>query len=38
VRAELAQRFADWLVSAAGQQAIAAYRIGGEALFFPSAR
>jgi tungstate transport system substrate-binding protein len=31
------QRFIDWLVSPAGQKAIADYRIGGEALFFPSA-
>lgn len=32
-----AQRFADWLVSPAGQRAIAAYRINGEPLFFPNA-
>jgi tungstate transport system substrate-binding protein len=38
VKAELAQRFADWIVSPAGQQTIAAYRIGGEPLFFPNAR
>jgi tungstate transport system substrate-binding protein len=38
VKAELAQQFADWVVSPAGQQAIADYRIGGEPLFFPSAR
>jgi tungstate transport system substrate-binding protein len=31
------QAFIDWLVSPAGQQAIAAYRIGGEQLFFPNA-
>ena len=29
--------FIDWLVSAQGQKAIAAYQIGGEALFFPNA-
>ncbi|MDX1376408.1 MAG: substrate-binding domain-containing protein [Burkholderiales bacterium] len=29
--------FIDWLVSAEGQKAIAAYRIGGEPLFFPNA-
>jgi tungstate transport system substrate-binding protein len=38
VKSELAQQFADWVVSPAGQQAIADYRIGGEPLFFPSAR
>jgi tungstate transport system substrate-binding protein len=37
VKAALAQQFADWIVSPAGQQAISAYRIGGEALFFPNA-
>ncbi len=37
VKLELAQRFADWLVSAAGQSAIASYQIGGEQLFFPNA-
>ncbi len=37
VKVELAQRFADWVVSPAGQQSIAAYRIGGEQLFFPNA-
>lgn len=31
------QRFIDWLVSPAGQAAIAAYRIDGEPLFFPNA-
>jgi tungstate transport system substrate-binding protein len=38
VKAALAQQFADWVVSPAGQQAIAGYRIGGEQLFFPSAK
>jgi len=33
-----AQRFIDWLVSAAGQKAIAEYKIGGEQLFFPNAK
>jgi tungstate transport system substrate-binding protein len=37
VKAALAQQFADWVVSPAGQQTIAGYRIGGEALFFPNA-
>jgi tungstate transport system substrate-binding protein len=27
----------DWLVSSDGQSTIAAYRIGGEQLFFPNA-
>jgi len=33
-----AQAFADWVVSPAGQQAIAGYKIGGEQLFFPNAQ
>ncbi len=37
VKRALAQGFADWVVSAAGQAAIASYRIGGEPLFFPNA-
>ncbi len=37
VKAGLAQQFANWVVSAAGQRAIADYRIGGEQLFFPNA-
>jgi tungstate transport system substrate-binding protein len=32
-----AHRFAEWLVSPDGQKAIGAYRLGGEALFHPSA-
>jgi tungstate transport system substrate-binding protein len=31
------KKFVDWLVSPAGQTAIAAYKIGGEQLFFPNA-
>ena len=38
VKAAAAQRFADWVVSPAGQSAIAGYKIGGEQLFFPNAR
>jgi tungstate transport system substrate-binding protein len=34
---ELAQAFADWVVSREGQERIASYRIGGEQLFFPNA-
>lgn len=37
VKAKAGQAFIDWLVSAPGQNAIAAYRIGGEQLFFPNA-
>lgn len=37
VKKDLAQAFADWVVSPAGQQVIAGYRIGGEPLFFPNA-
>ena len=32
-----AQKFVDWLTSAAGQASIASYKIGGEQLFFPNA-
>jgi len=38
VKVRQAQAFADWVVSAEGQQAITDYRIGGEALFFPNAK
>ena len=34
---ELGQAFIDWIVSSKGQDAIAAYRIGGQQLFFPNA-
>jgi len=37
VKAADGQRFVDWLLSPAGQAAIAGYRIGGEQLFFPNA-
>ncbi len=37
VKAALAQQFADWIVSPAGQAAIASYKIGGEQLFFGNA-
>jgi tungstate transport system substrate-binding protein len=36
VKKELGQKFIDWLVSPAGQATIAAYKIGGEQLFFPN--
>jgi tungstate transport system substrate-binding protein len=37
VKKDMSQAFIEWMVSAAGQQAIAAYKIGGEQLFFPNA-
>ncbi len=37
VKAADGQRFIDWIVSPAGQAAIAAYKINGEQLFFPNA-
>jgi len=37
VKVAQAQQFVDWLVSPAGQGAIAAYKVGGEQLFFPNA-
>jgi len=37
VRKELGQKFIDWLVSAAGQQTIADYKIDGRQVFFPNA-
>jgi len=37
VKKEMGQAFIDWLVSTEGQDAIAAYKIGGEQLFFPNA-
>lgn len=33
-----AQQFVDWITGAAGQAAIAAFRIGGQPLFFPNAK
>ena len=32
-----AQKFVDWVISSKGQAAIAAYKIGGESVFFPNA-
>ncbi|QWG19444.1 substrate-binding domain-containing protein [Bradyrhizobium sediminis] len=37
VKKEFGQAFVDWLVSAEGQAAIAAYKIDGQQLFFPNA-
>jgi len=38
VKKELGQQFIDWIVSSAGQGAIAAYKIDGQQLFFPNAK
>jgi tungstate transport system substrate-binding protein len=38
VRKSDGEAFIDWLTSAEGQTVIAGYKIGGEQLFFPSAR
>ena len=38
VKKEMGQAFIDWLISSEGQEAIAAYKIGGEQLFFPERR
>jgi len=38
VKKALVQKFIDWLVSDKGQATIAAYKIGGEQLFFPNAK
>ena len=38
VKVKEAQRFIDWVTSPAGQANIAAYKMGGEQLFFPSAK
>ena len=37
VKSAEAQRFVDWIISPAGQESIAAYRISGESVFFPNA-
>ena len=37
VKRELGQQFVDWLISAKGHDAIGAYRINGQQLFFPNA-
>jgi tungstate transport system substrate-binding protein len=38
VKKELGQAFVDWVISPEGQQAIAAYKIGTDQLFFPNAK
>ena len=38
VKAAAGQAFVDWILSPEGQKAIAAYKIGGQQLFFPNAK
>ena len=38
VKKEAGQKFVDWVISPAGQAAIASYKIDGEQLFFPNAK
>jgi len=38
VKTRQGQVFIDWIISDAGQAAIASFQVGGEQLFFPSAR
>ena len=38
VKADLGQAFVDWVLSDAGQQAIAEFKINGQQAFFPNAR
>lgn len=38
VKKEAGQKFIDWLISPAGQQAIATYKIDAQQLFFPNAK
>ena len=38
VKQAAGQQFFDWILSEAGQKAIADYKIGGEQLFFPNAK
>lgn len=37
VKRDMGQAFIDWIISNEGQETIAAYKIGGEQLFFPNA-
>jgi tungstate transport system substrate-binding protein len=38
VKKEAGMKFIDWITSREGQETIAAYKINGEQLFFPSAK
>jgi tungstate transport system substrate-binding protein len=37
VKADAASAFVDWIISEAGQSAIASYKVDGQQLFFPNA-
>jgi tungstate transport system substrate-binding protein len=37
VKADMGQKFIDWVLSDEGQEAIGAYTINGQQAFFPSA-
>lgn len=37
IKIDMAEEFADWLISDEGQEAIASYKLNGEQLFFPNA-
>jgi tungstate transport system substrate-binding protein len=38
VKKEMGRRFIDWVISPAGQEAIAGYQVNGQQLFFPNAK
>jgi tungstate transport system substrate-binding protein len=38
VKKALGEKFIDWLLSPTGQETIAAYKVGGQQLFFPNAK
>ena len=38
IKAQAGERFVRWVTSPEGQEAIAAYTLGGAQLFFPNAR
>jgi tungstate transport system substrate-binding protein len=38
VKAELGQKFVDWVISDEGQAVIASYEVDGQQLFYPNAR
>ncbi|MEZ5843238.1 MAG: substrate-binding domain-containing protein [Hyphomicrobiaceae bacterium] len=38
IKADLGQKFVDWLISDKGQKAISGFQIGGKPLFFPNAK
>jgi tungstate transport system substrate-binding protein len=38
VKQELGEKFVDWVISPAGQETVASYKINGQQLFFPNAK